>query len=177
VCFVGRLNPVKNIGYVCRLVEEIAERVGMVVFDVFGPDEGSKAEFDDWVSQLNTKNLTAAYRGVLPQSAVSLTLSKYHFSISCSLTEGFGMSVAESLQVGVPPIVGRVGGPAAYCDQSNSIVLLNYSDSELSRCAENVGKIFQNDDAYYRMQACAVETFRVEQTYVGKLEQALASLI
>lgn len=177
VCFMGRLNAVKNIPGVCMLVDILAEKIDSVVFDVFGPDEGSKVDFDDWVSRLNRKNIQATYRGVLPESEVALKLKSYHFSISCSLTEGFGMSVAESLQLGVPPIVGRVGGPASYCNQDNSILLNDYSTSELRRCADRVALIFKNIDMYDAMRSKAMQTFDSKRSYVKRFEQALNSLI
>lgn len=163
ICYIGRLAPVKNIDIVCRLADKIREKCGEISFDIFGPDAGSKYLLESWINtwrqDRSSPYINVQYRGVIAPDAVHSVASTYHFILSCSHTEGFAMSIAESMQVGVVPVVGDVGGPKSYCNSRNSIVLADYSENGLESGAERVSKVWSDKDIFNSMSECAALTF------------------
>ena len=73
-------------------------------------------------------------------------LSKYDLLISPSRDfEGFGLSIAESLSVGVPVISTKVGGVLDYLDNKNSILVKAKSPRSL---ASSIQLFFTNRTKY-----------------------------
>lgn len=180
VCFFGRLSPVKNLPTVFSFIDGLARRGVETVFDIYGPDDGKLHEVQAWLKSSAPANLLRRYLGpVAPKDAAS-TIGRYHFLISCSFTEGFALSVAESMQLGVVPIVGNVGGPSTYCTAENAVILQDYSSESLDRAVNEVVNIVQSPDTYARLSEGAAATFAVDEGFVEQysrvLERAVLSM-
>lgn len=166
ICYIGRLAPVKNLKTVCRFIDFLAAQASGMVFDVYGPDGGSKKELIEWIDTRSHDRISVSYRGSIPSDQVHKTAAGYDFILSCSHTEGFGMSIAEAMQVGVVPIVGWVGGPKNYCNDRNSVTLKDYSDAELVSAVGRIMNIWKNRDVYLQMSGCAKSTFTPQMFFV-----------
>ena len=179
ICFIGRLAPVKNLETVCKLVDKLVAQRLSFAFHIYGPDAGSKHQVIQWINKYHhdrsNLGLDFAYLGPIPPQDVHQVAARYHFILSCSHTEGFAMSVAEAMQVGTVPIVGKIGGPSTYCRPDNAIVLDDYSDLSLEIVAEQVLKIWNAPSRLRSMSKTATQTFVANQffpiRYVTLLKQ------
>src|SRR6185369_6094633 len=74
ICFIGRLAPVKNIEWVCQLVEKISVLGLPFTFHIYGPDAGSKVQLDRWIKEHAdvhfVSGLVVEYCGSLAPEAV-----------------------------------------------------------------------------------------------------------
>ena len=179
ICFIGRLAPVKNLEAVCKLVDRLVAHGFSFTFHIYGPDAGSKDQVDQWLNKHHQDRgnlgLDFAYLGPIPPQEVHQVAARYHFILSCSHTEGFAMSIAEAMQVGTVPIVGRIGGPSTYCRHDNAIMLDDYSDSSLEIVARQVLGIWNEPTRFRSMSEAATRTFTASQffpnRYVSLLKQ------
>lgn len=169
ICFIGRLAPVKNLETVFKLVESLATEGLSFTFHIYGPDAGRKHHLDQWLAKHQQDrvhaNLNLAYLGPLPPQEVHHVAARYHFIISCSHTEGFAMSIAEAMQVGTIPIVGKIGGPSTYCRSDNAIMLEDYTDASIERAVMQVWEIWNSPARYRSMSESATRTFIANQFF------------
>jgi len=169
ICFVGRLAPVKNLSCVFELVEALASEGVATAFDIYGPDGGQLSMVQSWLSRTGPPGLYRQYLGVVPPDRTWEVVQNYHFLISCSHTEGFALSVAEAMQVGVVPIVGNVGGPATYCDDTNAVLIDDYSPEGRARAVHKIKEVVDDHARYKRMSAAARSTFHAKSEFVERL--------
>lgn len=172
ICFIGRLAPVKNLDTVCKLIDRLAAQGTPLVFHIYGPDAGSRVVIDHWMSKHQDDKgkggLDLAYLGPISPLDVYQVAARYMFIVSCSHTEGFAMSVAEAMQVGTVPIVGKVGGPSTYCREDNAIILDDYSDATLESAARRVIEVSSSPTRYSAMSEAAASTFVANQLYPSR---------
>jgi glycosyltransferase involved in cell wall biosynthesis len=182
ICFIGRLAPVKNLETVIKVVEALVAQGLSLTFHIYGPDAGKKQLVDEWIAKNQgehiNKNLQLAYLGALPPQEVHEVAARYHFIVSCSHTEGFAMSIAEAMQVGTIPIVGKIGGPTTYCCPENSISLDDYTDTSIENVVRKVREIWHEPSLYRSMSESARRTFITTQLfpfrYIAFLKQVAA---
>ena len=171
ICFIGRLAPVKNLETIFKIIGKLVEQNVSVSFHVYGPDEGCLKQVDDWIKIYNKdpqiRTVDLDYRGAIQPNNVHKTAKEYHFIISCSHTEGFAMSIAEAMQVGVVPIVGLIGGPKTYCNPDNSIMLKDYSDDTINETVEKVLCLWRDPIKYQLMSVNAEKAFGSEYTFTN----------
>jgi glycosyltransferase involved in cell wall biosynthesis len=180
ICFIGRLAPVKNLETVCKLVERLAAQGLSFAFHIYGPDAGSKHLVDQWIAihqhDRGKGGPDVAYLGLVPPQDVHQVAARYNFILSCSHTEGFAMSIAEAMQVGTVPIVGKIGGPSNYCCEDNAIVLDDYTEATLENVARKVLEVWSSPARYRSMSEAAARTFLANQffsiRYATLLKQA-----
>lgn len=169
ICFIGRLAPVKNLETVFKLVERLATEGLSFTFHIYGPDAGRKHQVDQWLAKHQQDrihaNLNLAYLGPLPPQEVHQVAARYHFIVSCSHTEGFAMSIAEAMQVGTIPIVGKIGGPSTYCRPDNAIILDDYTDASIENAVRQVCEIWNSPARYRSMSEAATRTFIANQFF------------
>lgn len=172
ICFIGRLAPVKNLETVFKLIEGLVAQGLSISFDIYGPDAGSKYLVDEWITKNHrdrfNPNLSLAYLGPLAPQQVHQTAARYHFIVSCSHTEGFAMSIAEAMQVGTVPIVGKIGGPSTYCRPDNSIVLDDYTEASIESAVIKVREIWRQPSRYCAMSESARQTFTADQFFPSR---------
>ena len=72
------------------------------------------------------KNITIV--GVKNKKQISKMLDKTDNLISCSKVETFGITIAESIAKGVPPIVLNSGGPTDFINLSNSYPVNSFNE-------------------------------------------------
>ena len=173
ICFIGRLAPVKNLPTVFTVIEALESEGLAIEFDIYGPDGGLLAVVEKWLKRPASPTLRCRYLGVIPPSRTWEVVQDYHFLISCSHTEGFALSVAEAMQVGVVPVVGNVGGPATYCNASNAVVIREYSEDGIRRAVRTIREVAAVPSRYAAMSAAARATFDADAGFVGRFSTIL----
>ena len=76
----------------------------------------------------NNLNRNVKFLLLKNKKQISLLLDKTDYLISCSKIETFGITIAESIAKGVPPIVLNSGGPNDFINPYNSIKVNSFNE-------------------------------------------------
>lgn len=130
--FIGRLSESKRLDKALKFLSVLARRISpkTISFHIYGPIEKKFVKKWDEMKSL-CETVSISYKGILVNTNVANTLSRYDFYIQLSEVEGMAMSVMEAMQVGLIPIVTNVGEINNYAiDNHNAIVSKNGEDIE-----------------------------------------------
>ena len=98
-------------------------------------------------------------------------VNNYSFFIQLSSYEGMAMSVAESMQLGLIPIVTNVGEIQRYCiDKHNSIIFEGFEET-----FEKVLEVKNNQSLYKRTSKNAISTWKNKKLYKEDVYSACKS--
>ncbi len=105
-----------------------------------GPDKKLVVEK---IRQLSLEN-NVVLMGRKTQTEVLSLLPKFHFYICNSNVETFGMTVAEALASGLPVICTRCGGPEAFVNKQNGILIPIKDEPSLTSAIIEMNSNFQS---------------------------------
>lgn len=124
--FCGRLNEQKGISRILG----IAAAMPGVDFELVG--EGG----DSYRKQLTDENIRNVR--IYPQaSEVVEYYKRWDFFISCSPSEGFGLSIAEAVACGVPSVIWQCGGITEMLRNREDCLIVK-SDSEILEALDDI---------------------------------------
>jgi len=105
VAFLSRISPKKNLDGTLSLLAKIPAS-NIIEFDIYGPIEDPEhwKKCEEIIASLPA-NIKVNYKGVIENSEVVLTLSKYHLSILLTFNENYGHSIVESMAAGCPVLL------------------------------------------------------------------------
>jgi len=91
---------------------------------------GTGPEYKNIIDYIKLNNLekNITIMGVKNKKQISKMLDKTDNLISCSKVETFGITIAESIAKGVPPIVLNSGGPTDFINLSNSYPVNSFNE-------------------------------------------------
>lgn len=115
--FVGRLEDAKGVS---RIIEALKEIPTEKIKEVHFVGNGNKTE--QYIMQASFLGNKVFFHGFLGKKGVHTILSKSHFFLLPSDSEGFPKVIAEAACYGVIPITSDVGSIAHYINQSNGFV-------------------------------------------------------
>ena len=171
--FWGRIHKQKRIDKAIHLLYEINKKLDLDFnFSIIGPDCGETN---------NLKKLIKAYNlskriNFLPSMEFKeiIKISKnFSFFLQLSDTEGMGMSVVESMQLGLIPIVTNVGEIGRYCcDGKNSLI---YKD--ISTTSKQIIDLLNSNEDFMRIRNQALETWKGKMTYKENLHNNFIDII
>lgn len=121
--FWGRLAAQKNLTEAIDIFHRLWKIRSDARFMVIGPDAG---ELDALSAECATRGMEAAvsFSGALPFEAITEHARQHDFYLQTSSYEGMAMSVVESMQLGLVPVVTPVGEAGHYCrDRFNSVIV------------------------------------------------------
>lgn len=124
--FLGRIHPKKNLRLVIDAIARLNEEGEGEGFDLTIAGRGDAATERELLS--HAEGLGVAPRiewlGFVPSSGREEFLAGIHMLVMPSRYESFGMSAAESMAAGVPPIVSRRTGIASLVDEFDAGAVL-----------------------------------------------------
>lgn len=121
--FIGRIASNKGLDEAIKLLSFMLQLDDSWSLDIYGPDEGVKAELVALGESLNLVNGLKFHDSLLPQQ-VPETLAKYSYLILPSKNEGMAMIVLEAMQQGLIPLVRPVGQIPSYTKDQHSALWL-----------------------------------------------------
>lgn len=128
--FWGRINRQKGLDRAIIFIKELASLGYHCKYDIWGRDDGEKDNLINLISTLGLADLVA-FKGVANYSDLEDIATNYNFYLQLSRDEGMAMSVVESMQLGLIPIVTPVGEIANYCkNKQNSLVIYDFESFE-----------------------------------------------
>ena len=104
-------------------------------------DGPERNKINNYIS-LNEMQNCVSFLGIKNKKQISKLLNTTDFLISCSKVETFGITIAEAIAKGVPPIVLNSGGPSDFINSSNSYTVNNFNElkNKLINVIENPKK-------------------------------------
>ena len=159
--FWGRIHRQKRLDKAIKLINNIISRgINEVEFLIIGPDCGELTNLKNISKNLGIED-NIIFKKELPFNEI-IKLSKcYSFFLQLSDFEGMGMSVMESMQIGLIPIITNVGEISYYCKHKiNSIVYKN-----IYKTSDDILSIISNKDKYNIIKNNSLETWQDFPTY------------
>ena len=159
--FWGRIHRQKRLDKAIKLINNIISKgISEVEFLIIGPDCGELFNLKNITKKLGIKN-NIIFKKELPLKEI-IKLSKfYSFFLQLSDFEGMGMSVIESMQLGLIPIVTDVGEISQYCKHNiNSIVFKNNR-----KTSDDILSVIGNNEKYNFIKKNSLETWGNALTY------------
>ena len=159
--FWGRIHRQKRLDKAIKLINNIISKgIFKVEFLIIGPDCGELTNLQNMSKNLGIED-NIIFKKALPFKEI-IKLSKfYSFFLQLSDFEGMGMSVMESMQIGLIPIISDVGEIRHYCKHKiNSIVYKN-----IYKTSDDILSIISNKDKYNIIKNNSLETWQDFPTY------------
>ena len=128
----GRLCPNKNIDKAIRLFSKIHALEPNSKFIIIGPDNGVKELLQSIVTKMNLVDNVFIY-DFMNFDEIKKYAKKSSFFIQLSSFEGMAMSVSESMQLGLIPIVTNVGQIKIYCQNYFNSLIFDKNEDKLSK--------------------------------------------
>ena len=166
--FWGRIHKQKRLDQAIILFKNINKEIKDSKFLIIGPDCGDLINLKKLVKKLKiTKNVF--FQEEKPLKEIIKISKNYSFFLQLSDYEGMGMSVIESMQLGLIPVITEVGEIASYCKHSsNSIVFQDFK-----KTTKEVINLIKQKDISEKIRLKAIQTWNRSLTYKEDLKQNL----
>ena len=169
--FWGRLEFNKRIDLAINLFHEISKEIKDTKFTIIGPDCGQLNYLKKLRANLNLQN-RIIFIGVKEIYEIKKIANDCLFFLQLSDLEGLSMSVVESMQLGLIPIVTQVGEIKNYCiHNKNSIIYKNKKSTK-----DIVLNLIKNPKKLNFLHKNVIHTWSDKKTYKQDLKSYLDSL-
>ncbi|KGG16334.1 MULTISPECIES: glycosyltransferase [unclassified Prochlorococcus] len=170
----GRLSPLKSIDISLRLFSLFSKENTDSKFFIIGPDDGDLERLKSLVRSFNLEE-KVFFLGQLNFQQIVEISKKCKFFLQLSKKEGMAMSVVESMQLGLIPIVTSIGEISSYCvDGYNSLIFL---DNDMSILVNKIKDIHSDHLRFKAMQLNAFNHWEGKPSYKKSLLKACKDLM
>lgn len=163
--FIGRLEQEKNPEIFIEFIEDISNYIRLDKVQMIG--NGSMFEKVEKI--IKTKGLPITLLGFVDEPYQQILEAK--FVVCTSEKEGFGISIVEAMQLGVPVITKIVGGVTEYLSDDNAVIIDDFKSLETFN---KISEIYHDDRYYSNMKENSKifgNQFRTNQEYYLKLKE------
>ena len=158
----GRLHRHKGHDRSLELLALLVSRGIDARLEIWGADGGSGDALRNQCDSLGLSD-RVRFAGSFDPSRLAEVAGGHSFYLSLSRLEGFGMSVAEAMQLGLVPVATPVGEIARYVRDGENGLLVDAD--QLSVAADRIAKLLQSPDNYRRMSLAAAQGWRAAPLY------------
>jgi glycosyltransferase involved in cell wall biosynthesis/2-polyprenyl-3-methyl-5-hydroxy-6-metoxy-1,4-benzoquinol methylase len=132
---IGARSIRKNMHFAATLAKSLDLLGTPVRLDIIGQDHDGSAKL---ARTLDKRKIRYRVLGHVPRP-YDVNLQERVVTLVCSKTEAYGLTIPESLRVGVPVIASKSGGPAEILPEPYL-----YEKSDLDECVQKIRKIFDD---------------------------------
>ena len=163
----GRLHKEKNLTKTIEFFNKFCLIDNKSKLTLIGHDYGMKNKLIKLIKTLKLeKNINIL--DFMEINKIIKIAKNYSFFIQLSRQEGMAMSVAESMQLGLIPIVTNVGEIKNYCvDNKNSIIFEGYEET-----FKKVFEVRNNESSYKTISNNAIRTWKNKKLYKDDMYSA-----
>lgn len=158
--FWGRISRQKNLAQALHIFRLIYEKIGTAKLTIIGPDGGQLSHLQQLCADLEIKD-TVEFTGQKNFDEICQYAQHASFYLQTSLYEGMAMSVVESMQLGLVPVVTPVGQIAEYCKHDQNAVIIG---SEL-QAVDSVLSVLKNELKYQKLARNAIKSWHNSLIY------------
>lgn len=172
----GRLSSEKNIDKAIQIFSKICKTKKESTFIIIGPDYGVRDSLNTKIIDLNLIGNVFIY-DYMSLKEIKTFAKDSSFFIQLSSYEGMAMSVAESMQLGLIPVVSAVGQIKFYCKNMKNSLIYNHNDQDI---ISNISLLISSPKIYENIRNNAIKTWQDSNTYrldiISALDQLLKSI-
>jgi glycosyltransferase involved in cell wall biosynthesis len=169
--FWGRLNRNKNLVRALHIFADVQKVYPNAFFTIIGPDDGDLTELI-----LLSKKLEIAenvqFTGGLDLEQIKQYAAHASFYLQTSDYEGMAMAVVEAMQMGLIPVVTRVGEISEYCKDGANSIIVNVDRKTPNRISLLLNDPFEFEKVRYEANA----TWRNKLLYSDSLVENLMAV-
>ena len=170
--FWGRITHQKGLDRAIIIFKEIHKNYNNARFIIIGPDGGSLLKIEKLCKSYCLTE-SVSFNGPSTFDKIIGLASEASFYLQTSISEGMAMSVIESMQLGLVPIVTPVGEINSYCkDGSNAVII----DSD-SKAIKDVLRLIDSDSQYQKLRIEAISTWKDKPLYKDSVLDACKQII
>ena len=170
--FWGRLSSEKGIERAIRLFASICKKRPSARFRLIGPDGGSLSSLKALAVSLGLKN-EIDFLGPATHEEIIDFARDASFYLQTSEFEGMAMSVVESMQLGLVPVVTPVGEIGSYCRHHYNALLVE-SDEQV---IDDVSQLLDSTCNYHALRSNAIATWTNQPLYRDCVLNACKALL
>ena len=170
--FWGRITPQKGLDRALRIFAEVLRRHPNARFWIIGPDGGILNGTQQLCKALGVTE-AVVFLGAATLDEIAVHARMASFYLQTSLFEGMAMSVVESMQMGLVPIVTSVGEIASYCQHGENAVVVQSDQQAL----ETILSLLACDAQYQAMRLKAIATWNDKPHYAESVLHACEALL
>ena len=170
--FWGRLTAQKDLEKAIRIFLGIYQKRPDARFLLIGPDGGALHKLQSLVTTLKIRD-AVTFLGQLTHAEIGQHAAFASFYLQTSVYEGMAMSVVESMQLGLVPVVTPVGEIAAYCVHGKNALIV---ESE-KQIIEDILNLFEDSNCYGNLRANAIATWENSMLYRDSILAACEALV
>ena len=152
----GRLSPEKNIDIAIELFYKIFRIEKKSFFTIIGLDYGVKDSMISKINKLGLKENIIIYDYMSLKEIIKFANSSSFF-IQLSSYEGMAMSVSESMQLGLIPVVTAVGQISSYCKHMQNSLIYSGNDQKI---VSEIFSIVNSKEKYSRIKNNSIKTWQ-----------------
>jgi glycosyltransferase involved in cell wall biosynthesis len=156
----GRLARQKNLERAIKIFALVRERFREARFLVIGPDGGELDALREVVRSYCVHD-EVLFLGRKAQAELAGFAREASFFLLTSDYEGMGLAVVEAMQMGLVPIVTKVGEVGVYCKNGFNSILIDYDE----QAAEDIIAVIGSARIFERLRANAIDTWSDKLTY------------
>ena len=170
--FWGRLNSQKRIDRAIRIFASICKKRPSARFRLIGPDGGCLPSLKALAFSLGLKD-QIDFLGPATHEEINDLVQHASFYLQTSEYEGMAMSVVESMQLGLVPVVTPVGEIGSYCRHNYNAVIVK-SDQQV---IEDVMQLLDSACKYQTLRSNAIATWTNQPLYRDCVLNACEALL
>ena len=161
----GRLCPNKNIDKAIKLFSKIKKFDFNSTFTIIGPDDGVKKMLVQMINKMGLKDNVFIF-DYMDFKDIKKYSENATFFLQLSSFEGMAMSVSESMQLGLIPIVTNVGEINKYCKNMYNSLIYQNNDTDVMR---NISRLISSEESYKKIRKNSIKTWTNSSTYRNDL--------
>ena len=169
----GRLHHYKGVDQAIRFIAHLVAQGVDATFDVWGPDSGALPELKA-LRRACALETRVRFRGPAQREALPDLARTHSFFLGLSRFEGMAMSVVEAMQLGLVPVVTRVGEIPNYAAHGQNAVLVN--PSRFEDAAQEVRALLDDAGRYARVAERAAAHWKSASLYADDVCEAACRL-
>lgn len=145
----GSLKPIKNFDKLIDAFSQVKDDAQLLIIGE-GPERG---KLESKISELQLESHVKLL-GQLTRAEINKIYQEAHVFVLPSQSETFGVSYIEAMYTGLPVIATRCGGPEAFVNESNGILVPVNGTTELTSAMENIRKRYSNFNPKQISESC-----------------------
>ncbi len=170
--FWGRINQQKRLERAIQIFARVHKLYPKARFLVVGPDGGDLRNTQGVCLSLGLQDAVTILGATLQDEIVQYA-SQASFYLQTSANEGMALSVMESMQLGLVPVVTHVGEICSYCTHGQNAVIVDSDE----KAVQDILSLLSNNHSYQIMRANAIATWQDRQLYRESVLQACQDLV
>lgn len=168
----GRLAPQKNLTRALELFHRIWRVRPEARFTVIGPGVQETLVLHSVRDRLGLMH-AVRFKSAMKFLDITAEAELCAFYLQTSNYEGMSLSVVESMQLGLVPVVTPVGEIGSYCRDGENAVLVESDE----KAAETVLRLLEDPQAYERLRRNAIQTWQGKPIYRDVVIAACTELL